>query len=447
VWPLSEFGWLVVASLALRLLLLPLSHTWDAQSWVNVFSELGTSASPIEGVQRPYETMRELSLLTQAAGRHSDYYQYWAYPPLMLYVYWPLAHLFALFGGELRTVFPVQPAFFAPAVPLGLQALIRLPVIVADIASLFLLRALGVRVAELRWYAFNPLVLLVGVWTFDSVMVAFLLLGLVFATRRRWMFAGVALALGTATKFVPLVALPAVLFGIAACEVPPKRRMQLAVSTCLVCGVTFGLLCWPVFDGLLYVLRFHAQRFGAGLSLAQVWITWAQQLPNVDWQPRWQLYASIEFGGLQLPLALLAAAYLLTRARVSIAGAFLVLVLAFLVGSKVVNEPYALAPVALCTVVLAQRPSRALRECRTLLWIVPFAYAIVNTPLWAFFFSLLQNVAPGTTASIPAWADAFRFFRGYPEASVAYAALGMAFCLIAALSMWFVARDNRVARA
>jgi hypothetical protein len=420
MWPRTDFARLVVAALALRLLLLPLSHTWDAQSWVNVFSELGTSATPIDGVQRPYETMRELSLLTQAAGRHGDYYQYWAYPPLMLYAYWPLAHLFALFGGEMRTTFPVQPAFFAPAVPLGLQALTRLPVIVADIATLFLMRGLGVRVAELRWYAFNPLVLLVGVWTFDSVMVAFLLLGLVFAERRRWALAGVALALGAATKFVPIVALPAVLLGLAAWEVPLRRRVQLAISTCLACALTFGLLIWPVFDGLVYALRFHAQRFGAGLSLAQAWITWAQQLPNVDWQPRWQLYASI---------------------------GFLVLVLAFLVGSKVVNEPYALAPVALCTVVLAQRPSRALRECRALLWIVPFAYAMVNTPVWAFFFSLLQNVAPGTSAGIAAWADAFRYFRSYPEASVAYASLGIAFCLIAALSMWFVARDNQVVRA
>ncbi|MDE3078333.1 MAG: hypothetical protein KGJ86_23155, partial [Chloroflexota bacterium] len=135
---------LIAAAVAARLVILPLTHTWDGQTWVNVFAQLSAPGSLPEALRRPYETTRELSLLSQAAGHQSDFYESWAYPPLMLYVYWPLANLYAALGGQLRAVFPVQPAFYSPSIPIQLLALIRLPNLLADAGTLLLMRRLGV---------------------------------------------------------------------------------------------------------------------------------------------------------------------------------------------------------------------------------------------------------------------------------------------------------------
>src|SRR6478735_8902995 len=160
--PRSGFARLLVMAIGVRLLLLPLSHTWDTQSWANVFAQLASGPGFLESIRAPYETLRELTLLTQAAGRHTDFYEYWAYPPLLLYIYWPLAHLYSSFNGLPTSWFAAQPTMIAPAFPLPLLAATRAPNIVADVATLSIMRALGIGLGNLRWYAFNPLVLLVG---------------------------------------------------------------------------------------------------------------------------------------------------------------------------------------------------------------------------------------------------------------------------------------------
>jgi hypothetical protein len=291
-----------------------------------------------------------------------------------------------------------------------------------------------------RWYAFNPLVLLVGVWTFDAVMVAFLLAALWLAEHEHWARSSLAVALGAATKFIPLVVLPCVVLAILLRPAPVARNLRTLAAALLAAGVTCVLLVWPVRDGVLYVLGFHAARFGAGLTFQQSWFAWAQQSAGIDWQPGWQLYASRELGAMVLPLALLSAGVVLTWRSVQLSTGFLVLVLAFLVGSKLVNEPYVVAPLALATVELARRPSTRLRACRELLWVVAFAYAMLNTPVLAFGMSAVQHVLPDLAGEINLWADAYRFFRGTPEAALPYALLGTTFTLLAALTMWVVCR-------
>jgi hypothetical protein len=435
---------MVILAIGARLLLLPLSHTWDGQTWVNVFAELAATGSPLDGVARPYATMRELSLLTQAAGHHTDFYEYWAYPPLMLYVYWPLAHLYTSLGASLQPTFVVQPAMVAPSIPLPLLALIRLPNLLAELGSFYIMRALGVSVAGLRWYAFNPFVLLVGVWTFDPVMVAFLLLGLLLAVQQRWVLAGAALALGGATKFVPLAVLPALVVAILYRQRTWQRGIARVLVSLTACCAVLAVLIAPVADDFVYVLRFHAQRFGTGLTVEQIWATWAQQFAMLDWQPGWQLYASVQTGALLLPLALLGACVVMLRARLPIETAFLVLVLAFLAGAKVVNEAYVLVAVALATVELARRPSPGMANCRTLLWLVAFVYAALNTPAWAFLLSAIQQVQPTSGPAIQDWLDGYRQFRALPGSSLPYAVLGVVFEAVLAIGIWVAARPGRV---
>jgi len=437
-WPEDEFTRLVVLAVGVRLLLVPLTHTWDGQSWANLFGELAHSANPFEAVRQPYETMRELSLLTAAAGRRTDFYEYWAYPPLQLYVYWPLAHLYTFLGGTLEPRFAVQPATIAPTLRVPLLALIHAPNIVADVIALYIMRALGVSLRGLRRYAFNPLVLLVGVWTFDAVMVAFLLLGLYWAERGRPTLSGVALAFGAATKFVPLVALPVVLLSILETAQPLRRRLRQLVIAALTCLGTLALIVLPVVGGVVYIVQFQWLRFSAGLSAAQMLTVSGPR--TGDWQPSLQAYASVEFGSLLLPLALLVGSYLVVRLRLPLSSAFFVLVLAFLAGAKVVNEPYAMSALALATIELDRRPSSSLEAGYLLLWLAPFAYAMLNTPAWGFMLSAMQLHTPTLTTTIEVWLQAYRTFRDLPEARWPYTLMTVAFEIGIGIAAWSALR-------
>lgn len=419
-----------MGALLIRLLLLPLSHTWDAQTWINTFAGLAANANPLDAVRQPYESMRALSLLTQASGRQGAYYEGWAYPPGMLYLYWPLATLYGALGGTFGVVFPAQPAFIAPAVPLALQLAVRLPVLAADLASLWLLRALGVRFRGLWLYAFNPLVLLVGVWTFDSVAVLCLLLGVWLAERQRWLLAGSVLGLGAAVKFLPALGLPVLVIAVLRQPLPAGTRACLALATTGAAALTFGLLVSPVWDGLVYVVQFHASRFGGGLSWGQLWATWAQAdtARGMDWAPPWQLYASQWLGSLLLPLSLLLGTLALGVRALPLPAGMLVMLLAFFAGSKLVNEPYALSAVALATVHRSRLDgARSFAGVYALLWVLPFAYAMLNTPAWSFLLSGYQILAPGSAPGIGIWTDAYRQVRALPTAAIPFALLATAF--------------------
>ena len=428
-WLKSDFGRLIMLAIGVRLLLIPLSHTWDGQSWANVFAELGQSGNPLEAVRRPYESMRELSLLTAAAGRHADHYEYWAYPPLQLYVFWPLARLYTLLAGPADARFAVQPTMIAPSLPIPLLALIHTPNIIGDVASLYIMRALGVSLSRLRWYAFNPFVLLVGAWTFDSEMVVFLLLALYWTERGNAVRSAAALGLGATMKFVALIALPAVLLTAAWNGGSVKSIAVRAVTSISVCAVVIAIACAPAIDGVVYVVQFQLSRFAAGMSLPQVWTSIVAPVPNssYDWQPPVQAYVSGEIGGIILPVLVAGACLVLVIWHLPPSSGFLLLVLAFLAGAKVVNEPYALSAVALATIEIERRPSAGFRAGYLLLWLVPFAYAVLNTPVWAFFLSFVQQVEPGLTLAINGWLQVYREFRGLPEARWPYVGLTLLF--------------------
>lgn len=421
-------SWLLACALALRLMLLPLCHVWDGQTWGNVLAELSQPGSPLEAVQRPYETMRELSLLTRGAmHRQHEFYEYWAYPPGMLYLYWPLGQMAAAIAGPLAPSFPAQPAFVVPTIPLWLLFLARLPVLVADLAILLLMRALGVGRRQLWMYAFNPFVLLVGVWTFDAVMAALLLGGVMLAERGRWGLAGIALGLGGAVKFLPLVVVPALLLVVL--RLPVSTGKRLAAGGLLLGGAAAGFLipAGPVLDGVRYVLGFHLDRFGLGLTVHEALRSGVQAMAAPDWQPVLGLYVLSALGGIILLGGLIVAALALSwRWPTPRAGA-LVMLCAFLASSKLVNEPYALAVVALLVVVAGAHPSRLLSHLGTLLWVTALAYAAINTPIWTFGFTAIQALVSGSASGLAFWMDAFRVYLTTAEAGLPLAVLGVTF--------------------
>ena len=205
---LGGWRWLAVG-LILRVAVSPLQHTWDSQTWWNVAGELGRESNLLHAVAAPYEHMRQLSALAHGSG-FSNYYEYWAYPPGMLLLWWPAARAWFMLAGPLPEHFAGPDTFTAMPIPLLLSLGMKAPVIIADLIAAVLLARLASGSAA-RWYYLNPYVLLIGGWTFDPVMLALLLGGVLAANHQRWLLAGLLLGLGAVVKFVPALLVPVVM--------------------------------------------------------------------------------------------------------------------------------------------------------------------------------------------------------------------------------------------
>jgi hypothetical protein len=119
--------------------------------------------------------------------------------PTWLTIYPPAAQVF------FRAVYALAPdSILAMKVALGTTEVVGLALLV------FLLRALGLPVARLAIYAWNPLVL-VEVWGsahLDALAVAAVIAAMLAAVKYRHGLAGVMLALGTLVKLYPAALLP-----------------------------------------------------------------------------------------------------------------------------------------------------------------------------------------------------------------------------------------------
>lgn len=369
LWP-----WLALG-LVLRIALSPLQHTWDSQTWWNVASELGREPNLLNAVAAPYEHMRQLSALAQGSG-FSRYYEYWAYPPGMLLLWWPVARAWFFLAGPLAERFASPDTFTAMPIPLVLSLGMKAPTILADLLTAVLLGRLA-NPSAAKWYLLNPYVLLIGAWTFDPVMVALLLGGLVAAKHHRWALAGVLLGLGAAIKFVPALLIPVVMLSAWRSSSSPLRSATLADGRALAparaaalvgaCAVAaFGVVCAPWLDGVMYVLQFHAARVGGGMSWQSVWgaLSWIDPFADLA---AVRLYLSAQIGSLTLVSCVLLATWLAWLRGLDLWRMALVVLLAYLAGSKLVNEAYPLPALALAVAVIgassstsSPRPSSAL---------------------------------------------------------------------------------------
>ncbi|MBI2756915.1 MAG: hypothetical protein HYX52_09430 [Chloroflexi bacterium] len=406
VWPsLAHPGipwrWLLLA-LAVRMLVSPLQHTWDSQTWWNVAAELGGESDPWRAVAAPFETMRRLSDLARGSGQR-EYYEYWAYPPGMLLVWWPIARLWAVLADPLVPQFAAPDVFTARPVPFLLALGMKTPVIIGDLVAGVLMARLTGNERVGRWYLFNPYVLLVGLWTFDGVMVALLLAGLALAERGRWAASGVALGLGASVKFVPALLVPAV--ALWAVRATPGW-MRAATLTSLASAAAFLAVSGPWLDGLRYVLEFHAARVGGGMAWQAIWGALAWIDPFADLAPVY-LYLSAQIGTLTLTGMLVLTAWVAWWRRLDLLDTSLALLLAYLAGSKLVNEAYALPAVALAAIAVARRPSPDKAVLLLGLWVLPLAFTAVSVPAWGFL------LAPAVTLGWVDIVDARAFHAGY----------------------------------
>lgn len=392
---------LLVLAIGLRIALSPLQHTWDSQTWWDAAAQLSQHANPFEAIRAPFVTAQQMTDLARGSGQ-SEYFEYWAYPPGILLLWWPVVRLYTLLSGPLTPVFAAPDTFTAVPMPFILSLGLKLPIMAADLACAALLtRMAGQRAG--RWWLFNPYVLLASAWTFDSIMVALLLAGLLAAARGRWALSGGLLGVGAAVKFVPAVLVPVIcLWALRASHRPLRSALAAGFSSI----ATFAVICGPWWQGVAYVLSFHGGRPGGGMSWQSLWSALQWLEPLRDFTPM-LLYGSAQIGYLTLSGALLVGLWLTWLWRLDLVEMCLGLMLAYLVGTKLVNEVYALPALALALVVCARRPSANGTLLIRVLWCLPLLFALVNVPAWGFF------LAPAAALGLVNLEQARVFHDGY----------------------------------
>lgn len=378
---------ILILSLGLALRLLPpvltIHHPWDSQTWWDVFVDLNSQPDPYRALAQPYETLRDLSFAARAS-REGMYYEYWAYPPAMLYVFYPLAKLYGLIDPSAHYLFARPGSFVTMAIPPAFSLLVKLPVIVADLLiAVILYRSAGARWALL--YLVNPYVLLASNWMFDGVMVLFLLLALRFAEKGHGAASGASMAVAISVKYMPAFLLPA--FGTYFLRKSPVQWRTVG-SFALTLLVLLILINGPFLEGLRFALEFQGQRYGGGMNWQAVWHAWA--LSNPDTRGMF-LFTSGYIGTLTLPLGILWASVYLARKQLSLVDLCLVLSATYLATTKLVNEVYLLPLLPLLSVSHARRPTELKSAAYWLGSLIPICWAAINVPAQGFLVSVSMN--------------------------------------------------------
>ncbi len=118
-------------------------------------------------------------------------------------------------------------------------------------------------------------------------------------------------------------------------------------------------------------------------------------------------FVSPVLGTITLTVALvLAYAYLVGRVH-TLTQALLITSLAFMLGSKVVNETYLYMLIPLLALELAEHPSETKEFVFKLLYGLPLAFAFVNVPIIYIVFPLYRYFWQGPYPLTFAWAQAF----------------------------------------
>ncbi|HST87299.1 MAG TPA: glycosyltransferase 87 family protein [Ktedonobacterales bacterium] len=172
------------------------------------------------------------------------------YPPLTVYLYGLLYAVYALLG---RTITPAPPLDLHQSVPLAI--ILKLPMLVADLATIALIYAVARRVRSERLalataasYAFAPAVLFDGaLWgQTDGLTLLFILLALLAALRHRGAWAGVFFALAVLLKPQPLAFAPLPLVYLYRWAGPRQAVRWLAAASATVVVVYLPYLLHPV---------------------------------------------------------------------------------------------------------------------------------------------------------------------------------------------------------
>lgn len=382
---------IAVIALALRVVLLPLGHPWDITTFYNMFVDVGHGRSP-------YDTMRYLNAVGHSAlWGHDGGYEGYAYPPALIYLYWPLAHLFVWLHPTLTNHIPIEGLFAVPTMPWDFYLWLKLPFWLGDLAIAAILWRMTGSARSYRDYLLNPYVLLIsGCWTFDSIMVACLLAGVYWLERGHTTRSALALALGTMVKFVPGFIVPTCLVYMIQRRRPWREVLGFAGVYAIAC-TTMAL---PNLSGLLYVVGFQGSRAGQGLHAEMIFAVMESLARGPDWYAVNVVISSFSTALLAVAMPLVYG-YLMRR-QIPLHRMVLITLLVYLLTTKVVNEQYILATLPFSFLALhaaSKERTPGWRTLHVLLWLTPLIFAAFNVPLDRFLLPLYHTLF-GAQASL-----------------------------------------------
>jgi uncharacterized membrane protein len=221
--------------------------------------------------------------------------------------------------------------------------------------------------------------------------------------RGKTILAASSLAMGTAIKFVPIFLAPAFVLYLF-----NRRGGSIRDASIFILGflVSLSVLVAPAADRMQFILGFHSDRAGGGLSWQTIVHALAANSPSPDWSPFFLVYLG-QVGSFLFPLGMLAGImYLGQHRELSLNQLCLCMTLVYLASTKLVNEAYLLTVVVLLIVEVAAHPeSRSLRRLLTFFWLVPFVWAMINVPWQGLIAYFLVETSSMTPADVKAWAD------------------------------------------
>jgi hypothetical protein len=377
-------------AVALRLLLLPIGHPWDITIDYNVFIDLMKNHSP-------YDTFNTLSHIARSA-RWDSVYEYYAYPPVPIYLYYPLAKFYGLLHPHATYFFAVPDSYAVPNLSIDFFFLLKAPIWIADFLIAALLARMSGTVRGFRDYLLNPYVLLIsGAWTFDAIMVLGLVAGVYAVYKNKLIWSGIALAFGTMVKFFPVIAVPTILIYLIKKKRPLKEILLFLGSYAIACLIFLG----PFLQGLLSVIGFHGTRPGGGMTWQYFWTASALFAQTSTLKPTLEALSVFSTPG--LVIVMLLAYWYIWYTEMTLNRAIIVTILGFFVGSKLINEQYALMIIPFVWLE-AYRSQGAWRWFYRLFWIVPLAFAIMHVPIdrffWLFYHMIWKDHAMITITGI-----------------------------------------------
>ncbi len=428
--------WLVLG-LLIRLALMPFHHPWDLQTWYNMFVDLAQGYSPYDTFHDLTASYRAQQWLMQPgeslnAVAPELFYAYYAYPPLLMMLYYPFAkiaqlvipleHQFTMHGPAAQVVVsPLFHFFFKP------------PLFLAELGIALLLWVCASENTARRFFL-NPLVILVSAtWTVDALMAFFVVLSIYLVHRKSYFGSAVALAAGTLTKFLPGVLLPAVLLFLWHRGVSRRIISLYAATFIVICIATVA----PFWSGVREALLFQTVRPGANLSLHFLLYP-LTQFTRLDM--RFLSYVASPLIGTVTQVSALVLAYgYLARRRHTLTQTYIITLLAFMLGAKVVNESYLYVLVPLLALELTEHPSEAKENVLRLLYSLPLAFAFINVPIVYFAMPFYRYFWKG---SYPVSYDWARYFP-VKEHAVILTTLAIGFVAACAYSVAVMIKEGK----
>ena len=416
---------------------MPLNHPWELQTWYNMFVDLARDHSPyatFHDLSASYLAQQGLNMPRESLSRgmQETFYAYYAYPPLLMMLYYPVAKLANLVM-PLYYQFTIHGPAAKVIVPPIFNVFFKLPIFMAEMGIILLLWRMTGEAAARRFFL-NPLVILVSAtWTVEALMVFPALLSLYLVRRQRYL--GERDRPGR--RGVDQVSPGGVVAGRAAAlvasgrEPTDDRRVRGDVLRDLRRGGGAVLDRLPRGGALPgRAARGQPQRPPVALPA---------QPSSARLDMNFLAYAVSPLVGhiTQTAGLVLVYAYLARRPH-RLAQAFIIALVAFFLGSKVVNEQYLYLLVPLLALELAEWPSEAKETVLKLMYALPLTFAFINIPIVYIAAPFFRYFWRGSFPVTYAWARIFPL----EEHAIFLSILALAFVAASIYALRVITREG-----